>query len=279
MNNNVHESDLDTARSFRRRLRIALHRTITCSVRSGLLAVVLLAVMVVIGVYIGRSKLIPSEMTQNSPTKYISNVSNDQIEVTGIIRTSGLNDEEKQDLGLPAVHYQVTDLNTAELEIQGFYLLAERLAIDDYLGSCVRVAGTEPSEWKNQIRPNAYQRSVLIVDTIESLDSSNCNPYPTILEPDGSAKQMAFRGTVTLSTRPAPDIGYDYQLALSQPFLDEDNASGLPQQVTLYGAVPNSDAVWKDLSENLDREVELQGYLLWGYAESKYFRVTSVTRL
>ncbi len=202
--------------------------------------------------------------------------------VIGVIRTSGLSEEEKQKFGLTTVNYQITDFGDyqkayQEGQVMGYYLLSNTVN-DELLGKCVRVAGTIPEEWKNKNKDDSYNHLVLNIASIEKIDNSTCNPYsqtpPAIV--DNTQEKLSLRGTIIHGNRPSPDIGYDYQLRLAEPFIDQNSSAGSPQEVSLVDAVPNDNSIWKELENNINKAINVEGYMVWGYAESKYFQITSV---
>ncbi|MBI2612181.1 hypothetical protein HYW54_05600 [Candidatus Gottesmanbacteria bacterium] len=207
-----------------------------------------------------------------------------QTVTTGVIRTSGLSDEEKQKFGLTNVNYQITDFGDyqktyQEGRIQGYYLISNNVN-DELLGKCVHITGTIPEEWKNKNKADAYSRSVLNVAKIEKIDNSNCNPYsqnsqtqPTI---DNSQEKLVLRGSVIRAKRPAPDIGYDYQLKLVEPFVDKLSSAGSPQKVSLVDVTPTTNNLWNELENNINKEVTVEGYMVWGYAESRYLQIMTI---
>lgn len=117
-----------------------------------------------------RSKI----SSQQRPLKIQAN----QTVVMGVVRLSGLSNEEKQQLGLTTVNYQVTDFGKVYQagQVAGYFLLTNSVN-DELLGKCVRVTGSIPEEWKNKNKDKVYNRLVLNVANIEKIDSSNCNPH------------------------------------------------------------------------------------------------------
>lgn len=219
--------------------------------------------------------------SNRQPTSAPSDQTN-QIKVTGILRTSGLSDEEKQKFGLTEVNYQITDFGDyqkayKEGQVMGYYLLSNDIH-EELLGKCILVTGTTPSEWKNKNKTNTYNRLALNVISLQKLDYSNCNPYSEIPPAvDNAQEKLVLRGTVIHGKRPAPDIGYDYQLKLSKPFLDIYSPAGSPQKVSLIDATPSTNSIWSELENNINKEIEAEGYMVWGYAESKYLQITALT--
>lgn len=210
-----------------------------------------------------------------------ANIQTNQTVVTGVIRTSGLSDEEKQKYGLTAVNFQVTDFGDYQKayqdgQIMGYFLLSNSIG-DELLGKCVRVSGAIPEAWKNKNKADTYYRSVLSVTNIEKIANTNCTPYaqtqPAI---NNTQEKLELRGTVIHVKRPSPDIGYDYQLKLSEPFVDKFSSAGSPQKVSLVDVTPTTNDLWSELENSIDKEVTVEGYMVWGYSESRFLQILSV---
>lgn len=199
------------------------------------------------------------------------------VEITGVLRTDGLGQEERQNWSLTEARYQITDFtNNQEADLYGYYLIGHRVE-EELLGKCVRISGHLPQEWEKRNKADTYLRSALIMEKIERLNFSDCNPYPALPPIEGTLEELTLEGTVIHSPRPAPDINYDYQLKLTQPFTDKYSATGAPQPTDLVDINPTTNEVWRILEENLDREISLQGYMVWGYAESRFLEVIQAT--
>ena len=253
-----------------------------------ILVVVVFVVVVGAGAYyLGTQRnQATSQYTQNQQTTPIQSLQptteqTNQTVTTGVIRTSGLSDEEKQKFGLTAASYQITDFGDyqkayREEQIMGYYLFSNNLN-EKLLGKCVRVTGVIPDEWRNKNKADTYNRSVLNVAKIEKIDNSNCNPYaqtqPAI---DNTQEKLVLRGTVVHAKRPAPDIGYDYQLKLAEPFVDKFSSAGSPQKVSLIDITPTTNSLWNELGNNINKEIIVEGYMVWGYAESRYLQISAI---
>lgn len=205
----------------------------------------------------------------------------DETKVIGVLRASGLSDEEKLKFGLTTANFQVTDFGDyqkayQEGQIMGYYLKSDT-KYDELLGKCVQVAGVIPEEWKNKNIRDSYHRLALSVTTIEKIDNSTCNPYSqTPLAPNNTQEKLVLRGTVVHVKRPAPDIGYDYQLELEIPFVDKFSSAGSPQTVSLVDITPGTNDLWNEIEMNINKEITVEGYMVWGYAESRYLQVLTV---
>ena len=237
------------------------------------LGLIVVSGFVFIGIQIGRNQILIQQPVVVQPT--IAPIETDQMTITGVIRTSGLSDYERQKLDLTNVIYQLTDFNRIDKQdINGYYLLSSDKTIETFLGTCVQIIGTEPTEWKNKNKSDSYLRTTILLNSISQIDNSKCSPYSVNpSENIAGTEKLTLRGIVSNNNRPAPDINYDYQIKLSKPFLDKNSSSGSPQQVSLVDAVPDTNNVWIELTNNLNHEVEIQGYMEWGYAESKYFKI------
>lgn len=162
-------------------------------------------------------------------------------------------------------------------------MLGNDLKIAADVGKCVEIKGGVPVENNLVISGHTvngqytYKRFVLKPSEIKVLDRQSCVVYQPAPESYKDKKLVKYVGTLKRFARPAPDIGYDYQIVLTEPVADKETASGLEQLVGFYIVVPGSDAVWEQIENNIGKGVEVEGYMTWGYAESKYLLVTKVT--
>lgn len=241
-----------------------------------ILGLIVIVGSVFVGIQIGKNQAPLQQPITIQPSIVPSQT--DQTTIIGVIRTSGLSEDEKQKLSLLNVNYQLTDFGKKEKQdLYGYYLISNDKKLETLLGKCVQVTGTESTEWKNKNKSDSYLRTAFVPISINLVDNSKCSPYSaTPTENVFGAEELILRGVVNNSNRPAPDINYDYQVKLSKPFMDKNNSSGSPQQVSLVDAIPDTNEVWIELTNNINREVEIQGHMEWGYAESKYFRITSI---
>jgi hypothetical protein len=208
-------------------------------------------------------------------------ISNPETVVTGVFRTSGLSEDEKRKFGLNSVKYQVTDFSDSkkayqEGEVVGYYLLSGG-GNDELLGKCIRVTGSVPQEWKTKNNIETYNRIAIRVKKIEKIDDITCSPYgKTQPRVDDTQEKLIIRGIVTHTNRLAPDMGYDYQLNPTGTFVDEFSAAGSPQKVSFVYITPTTDHIWNAVENTINKEVAVEGYMEWGYAESRYLQITDV---
>lgn len=200
-------------------------------------------------------------------------IQQDNISIIGVLRTSGLSDEEKQTFSLPNVDFQVIHLR--DNNVSGYYLQTNTLT-EEMLGSCIEVTGVIPAEWKNKDIKDTYNRSALDVSSIETIDRSICYPYSQLNTSEEIGEVAVLNGVITHRKRPAPDIGYDYELTLSAPFVDKLSSYGSPQTLHSVSVIPESDQVWITLEQNIGKKITIKGVMKWGYAESRYFNAIAI---
>ena len=157
----------------------------------------------------------------------------------------------------------------------GYYLLSS-LVDDKWLGKCVRVVGNIPEEWKNKDMNDSYQRLALNITNVEKINNSTCNPYPQTPLVNSNQEKLIFEGTIIYGKRPSPDTGYDYQLKLVKPFIDQNSPVGRPQEISLIDVIPSTNNIWSKLESNINKKISVEGYMVWGYSESKYLETISV---
>lgn len=250
-------------------------------INKGYLTVVMLVLLIIGSLVVGFQIDKHKQFTENITPKPTTITTSPYQTVKGVLRTNGLSEEEKQKYNLTSINYQITDFGDyqkayQENRVMGYYLISEFLK-NDMLGKCVSVTGNIPEEWKNKKESNIYNRSVLQISKIEIIDYSNCNPYAQILPTkDIAQEKLIFQGSVTHRKRPSPDIGYDYQIVLKEPFLDTYNASGSPQKIKLIDISPSTNSIWRVLQNSIDKEVTIEGTMAWGYSESRYLQINKI---
>ncbi len=229
---------------------------------------------VILGTFIVGLLLFSSIQIFKSPAPTISTQPPTQkalLTFTGVIRTVG----ERQG-------FQLTDLNEKSYtyngeEYLGFLIQSttQNFNQEHYLGKCVKVNLDLSSNFDGKTTNN--DRLYAHIDTIEPLAYEQCTPYGKYLRP--LEKQTDFTGVIKRFERPAPDIGYDYILDLDEPYLDTTHMSGIPTNLDATVLIPLDDTVWKDIEETIGMPVKVSGAFEWGYAESKFLRVSSVVSL
>ena len=214
-----------------------------------------------------------------------------EIKLIGVIRDSGLRKEETDLLSISLLKYQITDLKEKQFQYEitkynGAYLLDSNLKIYENIGRCIELDG-RIAETNNLADPSymvngqyTYSRIVLNPKSITILDRSECyGIYNDSSLNKNSDTYRKLQGKIARFQRPAPDIGYDYQVILKEPITDNNNTSGLPQIVNSYLISPVSDEIWNLLEQEIEKDSKstvIEGYDTWGYAESKYIIVIAI---
>lgn len=216
------------------------------------------------------------------------------VEITGLVRSSGLEPEEKLKLGLKYSAYQVTDFNkevkVENLQFFGAFIEDNDPRWESLLGKCVQVNGYISEKMKSLLNSKlevnqqyTYQRFAFVPQSFSTLPTESClkNKETTSDRSEEGLEELEkFQGVLERSgRRPAPDIGYDYQLRLAKPYKNPFDSSGLDLEIDTLIVVPSSGQIQKELEENLGKKVELEGVMTWGYAESSYLDVRQVKLL
>jgi len=236
-----------------------------------------------------------SELTvahENLPTPTVNLFkSEEKFTLTGIVYTSGLTYEERGVLNaFSDFQLEKTPISKGwpEGKIYGVYLEPNEMGFRKYLGNCVSIEGNTKKGWEGLESKSfeingkwTYNRSVLIVDKVELKNIRDCiDDYDLAIADEKILKTLdrkILTGTLRFTNgRPSPDISYDLEIKLDEPFIDEMSASGRPFLVTILDIQAATDDVHIQVLENIGKEVELEGYIEWGYAESRFFRVTSL---
>lgn len=263
-----------------RNITAKLPLSIEKSRRNHLLILVTIFLLVLIGLGLWFAL---SFMNRNRVRSNKEVVLGNKLSFIGVIRTSGLSPEEKQRFGLKISNFQIEVFgidNSKGNAIYGYFLESSNNKIDSSLGKCVRLEGekVEPLGYKPS---DAYRRSVLTVQELIVLPFDKCSangPYSSSLERVDSTgvQKITLQGIVSRMTRPSPDIFYDYELKLSKPFIDTFSSIGSPQELYSLTLVPGTNDHWEVVENNIGRELTMEGTIVWGYAESKYFGVIEI---
>lgn len=233
---------------------------------------------------------IAPEFTNNPPKEIFK--SDEKYSLTGIVYTSGLTYEERGILGaFSDFQLEKTPLSEGwpEGKIFGVYLEPNEMNFQKYLGQCIFLEGNIKKGWEDLDDKNfeingkwTYNRSVIIVDKTELRNIRDClddfDHTITSKEIIKTLEEKTLKGILRFTdSRPAPDISYDLEIKLNEPFIDEQSASGKPYLVTIQDVSALTDEIHIQMLESIGKEVEIEGYMEWGFAESRFFRITSLS--
>jgi hypothetical protein len=218
-----------------------------------------------------------------SPTTSVKPDLKNKVIVTGIIRSTGLTPEEKEKLDLNFSNFQIVVSGNLEKDkIRGYFLEVNDLFSAGYQGKCVKIEGTLVSGWGDigsDYQKNGqftYGNLAVLPEYILPMKMTDCSAYKETTGAEKYFDLISFSGILKHGIRPAPDIGYDYILELDEEYLDSSSSAGYPVYLKQIDVIPLNDGVWIEIEENIDKQVTLEGYYLWGYAESKYLEVHSI---
>lgn len=208
----------------------------------------------------------------------------DRVVATGVIRTSGLNSDEKKKTDLKYSTYQLTDLSGdyTDKEVRGYFLEGDDLFSKRYLGKCVKVEGRLVPEWEKTLQDfmkndqYSYGNLAMIPENITPTEMKKCSPYKGASMALHDFAASSFSGVIRYQTRPAPDIGYDYMLFSDEGFVDPDLTGSDSARLDHIDLTPFNNEIWIKFEDNIGKSVTLEGFYLWGYSESKYLEVHSL---
>ncbi len=189
-------------------------------------------------------------------------------DITGVVRTSGLN--------IPGRKFQITDFGERMIfdkSVSGVYLETKDDNFQSFEGKCVHAFLSETKE--SSLAPDTYNRITVSAVEMTVVDFENCTPYQnSIDETLESSQSVNLNGVIARSTRQTPDIGYDYVINTTVPFIDSlSEKSSFSNSVIIH---PSNNLIWVHMESTLGQKVNIQGYPLWGYAESRYILVTAI---
>lgn len=195
--------------------------------------------------------------------------------ITGLIRSSGLQPQEAQALGLSQGGYQLIS--------QEAYFLEGHDSLKAYLGECITLSGQQ-KDWetveRNEGAQTTYNRRLFVVEGVYPENYATCYFSDTLAgQPQGRA--VNYSGTVERMQRPAPDIAYDYQLRLQEPYRDANHPVEPGKLVKTLPLFAPDFEVMRSLETAVRRNIPLQikGRQQQGYAEREAVWVISADTL
>lgn len=199
----------------------------------------------------------------------------------GILRHTGLNGiaSEKTRLNLRVSDFELTHFtsenNTLGIDPQIMFIEDTNFDYQAFVGKCVR-AKIKILEYPNYSVRDAYMGIPVNITSLSFANNQSACKYYSQKGDPINAEYLTLSGTLKRLERPSPDVDYDYTLTLDEPYLDTNNAAGLNMYVKNIVIMPGSNSLWLDVENNIGKHVKIVGYFSWGFAESKYFRVTSI---
>ena len=195
----------------------------------------------------------------------------EKILVAGYIQSSGLENIQNPAYGA---------FNSFQLiSLKNDFFLKTDEPLEKYWGKCVLLKGGYPDGWNLETKEfnqtYTFNRSALIVDEI-SMRNDLCKGSPWLNDYQLQQPDTTVQGILKRSSRPSPDIGYDYKIKLDLPvdllYDDIMTTSELP----IISNIP-----YNKLEEALhsNQKHEFYGAITYGYAESMVFHLDEIKNL
>jgi len=225
------------------------------------------------------TSFVQPSITPSPSTLQPTNPPNSETQTTlvGVVRSSGLSADLQARLDFIG-RYQITDLGpNSTYPFNSYFIKDDLPELYTNLGKCVFLQGTVNNTLESTLLLNPNE-TFFSVTNLTPLAYTQCSPYFDPVDPiTPTLKSQIFTGTIQRTDRVAPDINYDYELILDEPFVDEFNASGLPLTQTRLTIMPRSNTIWQQIEETIGQKVRVIGTMEWGYAESRHFVIKELT--
>ncbi len=210
-----------------------------------------------------------TDTTQAASPKGVGLNMDGPTQITGLLQTSGLQPHEAKALGLPEGGYQLIS--------QSAYFLKGSDTLAAFLGQCVTLSGQMQEDWQQEQRggQTTYNRGLFVAEEVHPQLYSYCH-YTDTLDARPQGNSIAYTGQVERMQRPAPDIAYDYQLRLQEPYRDQNHPVTPNKLVQTLPLVPGNFDVLSALETAVrqKRQLRIEGIQHQGYAESQAVWVT-----
>lgn len=186
----------------------------------------------------------------------------------GVVQTSGIHETDELEV---EAEYQLVSTK------KSFYLITG-LDFSTFWGRCVCVKGTLAEGWDlTTIYFNGnytFGRTALNVTSVSLADDEICNQFLPLIDPSRTVKQEpldTLHGVLVRTSRPAPDISYDYALQLSEPISHPEEPTYKLNQIIIHLDIPLEKR--NELIEN-QTEIKVVGRMTVEYAEMYVFIAT-----
>lgn len=193
--------------------------------------------------------------------------------LTGLLQSSGLSAKEAHALGLGTPHYQ---LLTGK---QAFFLTGHD-SLKTWLGHCLSLKGQQ-KDWETvkekAAEQTTYGRLFFVVEAAKPQAFGACY-FPDTLSAQAQGREVQYSGKIKRMQRPAPDIAYDYSIALQEPYRDPNHPIEPGMLVKKLPLFTGSFELLQKLEEAVreNNSVQIQGRQQQGYAEQEAVWVFSV---
>lgn len=188
------------------------------------------------------------------------------VQISGLLRSGGLQPDEAKALGVKANAYQL---------IAGeAYFLDGPDSLAKYEGQCLTLSGQVASGWEEGPEQKngqyTYKRKLLMVEAavLEAMD--HCY-YADTLTTRPTGRNVIYLGMVERMQRPAPDIAYDYQLRLQKPYRNPNDPVQPGRLVRMLPLTTTNFELLSTLEKAVreKQQLRVRGIQHQGYAESE----------
>jgi hypothetical protein len=223
--------------------------------------------------------------------------SEQEYELTGVLRSMFIEDETKQEILLTDGRFQLDPINSKDLrklpaKTKSLYLEQYEGNLNKLLGKCVTVKGKIDTAWLNntqdmRAKNNDYVSSgaVFNVESINGTDFSKCDGYGnnTEINIEGISKESPKKlitGELQRTERTEPNTGkYDYVivegLETNYPTETLEETTSANNVVETY-LIPINNEIWQLLEKTVKRRIVVEGYET---EDSMKLKVLYVTRI
>jgi hypothetical protein len=213
-------------------------------------------------------------------------------QTTGVLRELILDPDLEKEIYLDNVKYQLVQINKTDLKklpegVEELYISKFEENINPKIGKCVRVKGHIDTDWQNKVDSLKKDKNVYVTKsalfTLASIDIADyeaCDGYPdNTAKTDGTKKVLL--GEIKRIPREDPDLGsYDYSITeiMSDEFSEITSTSASTAE-TKFGTLsvePANNEIWKQLENNINKQIIVEGYVKKGALNSDYLMATRI---
>lgn len=210
---------------------------------------------------------LPKAMFLEEDSLYIE--SKNEILVAGYIQSAGLE----------SIHGSSYDSFAAFqlISLKKEFFLITKKELKNHWGKCVIVKGHYPKGWDLNTgeynKRYMFERTALIVDSILKSGIELCRQHEWYADFHLHDPDTIVEGFLKRNKRPAPDIAYDYRIALNKPIpLLYDNT------ITTKEIPIITNLSFADMEKVLEEGqiTKFIGAIAYGYAETMVFHLTGI---
>ncbi len=206
--------------------------------------------------------------------------SNEPIEITGILHTLDLEEEDKNSAMLIGGRYQLDEINSKDLRklpenTNSLFIEQYEGNINNFIGKCITITGKVDNDWLSKTQDlrnsNIIAKSGIAFNagTINKKEFTDCNGYGEKQEDnlkniDLSQSKKIITGEIRRIERWDIESGnYDYVIVegIEDNYILEDAVeTSSTKKITQTFVVPTDNNIWQSFEKNMKKRVVLEGY-------------------